>query len=90
MTQLLVEQKLQSLVGQRFTKETIESKLTQLFGVNASVFEYDVNDSQIKLDNILICSILNEDVNLNIDLDLYYLLDNGGNYYITEVGFHYV
>ena len=93
MTQRLINQKVESLVGQRLTKEEINVKLAQFFGGSPSVSEYEreecVKRDLPHLDNQLVASIENDEADLYIDIDLYYLLDNGGKHYITEVCFNY-
>lgn len=93
MTQTLIHQKVETLVGQRLTKEEINVKLAQFFGGCPDVSEYEreecVKRDLPHLDNQLIVAIENDEAELYIDIDLYYLLDNSGKHYITEVCFNY-
>ncbi len=91
MTNQDIINKTESLVGCRFTTPELNKKLSQLFGCKVKVSDYEREECVKKdlpnLDDQLIASIENELV--QFDLDLYYLRDNGGRFYITEVCFNY-
>jgi hypothetical protein len=91
MTNQDIINKTESLVHLRFTEEELNEKLSQMFGCNAIVSEYEREECVKKdlpdLDNQLIVAIENELV--SFDLDLYYIKDNGDKFYITEVCFNY-
>lgn len=93
MNQTLINQKLETLVNSRLTKDELTTQLTNFFGGRVEVFEYEreecVKNELPSLDEQLIASVNNDEINLHIDIDLYYLLDNGGKYYITETNFNY-
>ena len=91
MTNQDITNKTESLVGARFTTHDLNKKLSQLFGCKVKVSDYEreecVKEELPNLDDQLITSVENELV--KFDLDLYYLRDNGGKFYITEVNFNY-
>lgn len=91
MTHQDIINKTESLVHSRFTQSELNAKLSQIFGCKARVSDYEreecVKTELPNLDDQLIVSIENEVV--QFDLDLYYLMDNGGRFYITEVCFNY-
>ena len=91
MTNLEITKKLDTLVGDRFTEEELNARLSQLFGCEVSVEKYEREECVKReipdLDDQFLFNIENELVNLDIDVDLYYLIDKGGNYYITETNF---
>jgi len=84
-----INSKLESLVGGRYYAKELNKKLSQLFGCNVEVAEYEREECVKKelpfLDNQLLFVI---NCNVRIDVDLFYLLDNGGKYYITETCFN--
>jgi hypothetical protein len=88
-TQREINEKLESLVGNRFTAEKLNKHLSQMFGVDVEISEHVREEcTQLEipdLDYQLLFSIGDF-----IDVDLYYLRDNGGNYYITETNFEYI
>lgn len=92
MTNQDINNKLESLVHNRFTKDELNAKLSQLFGCKVEVAEYEraeyIDDGQPKLDDQLLFNINNE-INVNIDVDLYYIITNAKQYYITETCFNY-
>jgi hypothetical protein len=87
-----INNKLESLVHNRCSKDELNKKLTQMFGCDVVVEEYDrpnyVENFGV-LDDQFLFTIENDNINLAIDVDLYYLKDNSGNYYITETNFEY-
>ena len=91
MTNQDITNKTESLVGGRFTTTDLNKKLSQLFGCKVQVSDYEREECVKKdlpnLDDQLIASVENELV--QFDLDLYYLRDNSGRFYITEVCFNY-
>ena len=93
MQNIDINNKLESLVGGRFTEEELNAKLSQLFGCAVEVQKYEREECTKKelpfLDDQFICSIKNKQVNLQIDVDLYYIIDNSKNYYITETNFEH-
>jgi hypothetical protein len=78
-----IREKLETLVGARFSKEGLEKKLSQLFGEDVAVYEADPGLPD--LDYLLVFSVFDL-----VDVDLYYLRDNAGNYYITETSFAHI
>lgn len=93
MTSQDINNKLESLVHNRFTKEELNTKLSQLFGCKVEVAEYEreecVKQDLPELDNQLLFPIENKDINLYLDVDLFYLTDNGNKLYITETNFEF-
>jgi len=93
MTDTEINNKLESLVGARFTQEKLNKKLNQLFGCTVEVFEYnrepEVDRDIPGLDDQLLFLIENLSINLRIDVDLFYLKDNSNRYYITETCFNH-
>ena len=92
MTSQDINNKLESLVGARFTEEELNTKLSQLFGCDVKVAQYQ-REACVKkelpfLDDQLLFAIENENIGLEIDVDLFYLFDKAGNYYITETCFN--
>lgn len=85
-----IDKKLDSLVGSRFTKEELNKTLSELFNCPVVVSEYEreecVKNDIPELDNQFLFEIAGE---YEIDVDLYYIKDNGGLYYITETNFEY-
>ena len=81
-----INSKLETLVGVRFTKEKLNERLSQLFGCTVEVAEYEreecVKQDLVELDDQFLFTIEN-------DVDLFYLVDNGKNYYITETNFEH-
>lgn len=94
MENLDIQKKLDTLVGERFTEEELNARLSQLFGCEVKVEKYEreecVKREMPELDDQFLFNIENELVNLDIDVDLYYLVDNGGKFYITETNFERV
>jgi len=89
MTSQDINNKLESLVGNRFTEEELNIKLSQLFGSDVKVEQYEreacvKKDLPFLDDQFLFC------VNDSFDVDLYYIVDNGGKYYITETNFEII
>ena len=88
-----INSKLETLVGVRFTKEKLNERLSQLFGCTVEVAEYEreecVKQDLVELDDQFLFTIENDIINLAIDVDLFYLVDNGKNYYITETNFEH-
>jgi len=80
----------ENLVGYRFKSlDKVNERLSKDFGCKLKAFEYEREDCVKRdmpdLDDQLACAIEHE----QIDLDLYYIKDNGNRYYITEVCFNY-
>ena len=86
-----INNKLESLLNNRYSREELNNQLSQMFGFEVEVEEYErdewVQNDVPDLDDQLLFSIENEKFNVNIDVDLYYLKCNGGKYYITETNF---
>jgi hypothetical protein len=91
MTNQDIINKTESLVGKRFTTETLNAELSQRFSCVADVSKYEKEECVKKdlpdLDDQLIVSIENELV--KFDLDLFYVIDNANRFLITEVCFNY-
>ena len=85
-----INKKLNSLVGSRFTKEELNKKLSELFNCPVVVSEHEreecVKNNMPGLDDQFLFDIMGE---YKIDVDLYYIKDNGGLYYITENNFEF-
>ena len=84
----------ESLVGNRYTIESLNKQLSKTFNCDADVSEYEreecVKQDLPTLDDQLIVSIENKDGKTEyFDLDLYYIKDKANRYYITEVCFNY-
>ena len=79
----------ESLVFSRFTEEELNARLSKDFDCEVKVSKYEREDcvkrDMPNLDDQLICEITSQ----KIDLDIYYFIDNGNRYYITEVCFNY-
>ena len=94
MKKLDITKKLDTLVGERFTEEELNARLSQLFVCEVRVEKYEreecVKREMPDLDDQFLFNIENELVNLDVDVDLYYLVDNGGKFYITETNFERV
>lgn len=83
-----INNKLESLVGGRFTEEELNDILSLLFGCEVKVAQYQ-REACVKkelpfLDDQLLFEVEKE----NIDVDLFYLFDKAGKYYITETCFN--
>ena len=91
MNNFEINNKLESLVHNRYSKDELNKQLSQMFGCDVVVEEYDreecVKNDLPELDGQFLFTI--DNINLAIDVDLYYLKDNNGNYYITETNFEY-
>ena len=89
MNNSLINEKLESLVFVRFTREELNVVLTQMFGCKVEVQEIEpaicVREEIPELDH----QFLFEIESVGIDVDLYYLVDNGGNFLITETNFEF-
>ena len=89
MNKSLINEKLESLVFGRFTRDELNVVLTQMFGCKVEVQEIEpaicVREEIPELDN----QFLFEIESVGIDVDLYYLIDNGGNFLITETNFEF-
>ncbi len=92
MNNFEINNKLESLVHNRYSKDELNKQLSQMFACDVVVEEYDrpkhIENFGI-LDYQFLFTIENDNINLAIDVDLYYLKDNSGNYYITETNFEY-
>lgn len=93
MTNQDINNKLESLVGGRYTEQSLNAKLSQLFGCKVETSEYDKEECVKRdlphLDEQLLFPIENDTIGLQIDVDLFYLKDKANNYYITETCFNY-
>ncbi len=91
MNNTKINKKLESLVGSRFTELELNAKLTELFGVEVEVSKYEreecVKRELPDLDDQFLFTIENEEKKIGIDVDLYYIIDNGKKFYITETNF---
>ena len=67
LTDKQISDKVESLVGCRFSEIELNKKLSQLFGCDVSVSEYEREECVKKdlpfLDNQLICEVSNSDLN---------------------------
>jgi len=92
MTKVEINEKLESLVFKRFSKKELEKKLSKMFGTKVKVSEYK-REECVKRDLPELDDQLLFEININdetdIDVDLFYLKDNGKNYLITETNFEY-
>ena len=84
---------LEELVGNRFNKKTLESKLTEIFGHKAKVEDISRKDDELA-DYNLLTLIDNKKTGVYAYADIYYLkmrrkgFDNA-TIYITEVGIEF-
>ena len=83
-----INDKLESLVGRRFSQEDLDEELSYLFGCEVNTEVCDMGKDYDELDDVLDNHLLFE-INgaWNIDVDLFYLVDNAKNWYITETNF---
>lgn len=92
MTSQDINNKLESLLYNRFTKDELNAKLSQLFGCEVEVAKHEREEcvkEDLALDDQLLFSIENKDINLYLEVDLFYLTDNGNKLYITETNFKF-
>ena len=89
MNKSLINEKLESLVFGRFTRDELNVVLSKMFGCKVEVQEIEpaicVREEIPELDH----QFLFEIESVGIDVDLYYLIDNGGNFLITETNFEF-
>jgi len=77
-----INDKLESLVGGRFSKESLNKQLSAMFGTEVAV-EYGSSEKLPEIDDSFLFSIHSE----GVDVDLYYLFTNAKEYYIVETNF---
>ena len=85
-----IDKKLNSLVGCRFTKKALNKKLSELFKGAGKVIKIGPLDAELEealdADDLFGCEVKGE---YEMDLDIFYIRDKRGNYYITETNFEY-
>lgn len=90
MQQLDIDNKLKSLIFRRYTEEELNTVLTSLFGVDVKVIEPQleecVKEELSHLDHHYLAEVNTQPP---LDLEVYYLIDNGGKALITETIFNY-
>jgi hypothetical protein len=91
--ELPIAEALEDLVGRRFNKETLEAKLSEIFGIEAKVEDISKDDDELSDFNYL----------TNFDIrakgiygyaDIYFLPMrrtgfDGATFYVTEVGYEF-
>jgi len=94
MNQQDINNKLKSLEFNRFTVEELNSKLSQLFGTIVEIVKYEREECVKKelphLDDQFLFNVNVKEINLSIDVDLFYIKDNANRLLITETNFEYV
>lgn len=88
-----IEVALEDLVGRRFNKETLEAKLSEIFGHPATVEDISKDDDELADFNLL-SNLDNKEKDLYGYIDIYYLPMrregfDGATWYITEVSYEF-
>jgi hypothetical protein len=88
-----IANQLEELVGNRFNKKTLESKLTEIFGHKAKVEDISRKDDELA-DYNLLTLIDNKKTGVYAYVDIYYLKMRRKGFddatiYITEVGIEF-
>ena len=88
-----IAESLENLVGKRFNKETLEAKLTEIFGHKAKV-ECITKEDDIIPDYNLITEFDIRDKDIFGYADIYFLPMrrtgfDGATFYVTEVGYEF-
>lgn len=85
-----INKKLNSLVGKRFTEEGLNEELSRLFKCPVKVSKHEREECVKRdipdLDDQFLFDIGGD---YEIDVDIYYIIANGGLYYITETNFEF-
>jgi hypothetical protein len=93
MTGTEINNKLSILVGGRYTEDGLNRVLSQFFDCSVKVVKYqrepEVDEDIPGLDDQFLFLIENKEIGLRVDVDLFYIKDNGNRYYITETCFNH-
>jgi len=91
MKETIINEKLETLLHKRFTIQDIKKTLSQLFATDVKVLENFTGgkNNLTDIDDHLIGEITNDKINLSIGVTIYYILDNKGKHYITDINFIY-
>jgi hypothetical protein len=87
--QVEIELALEDLVGQRFNKETLEAKLSEIFKIPMTVKDISKDDDELSDFNLL-TEFDNEETDMFGYVDIYYLPMrkagfDGAIWYVTEI-----
>jgi len=85
-----IEIALEDLVGQRFNKETLEAKLSEIFKETITVEDISHDDDELSDFNLLTEFGTSDETKLHGFLDIYYLPMrragfDGATWYVTEI-----
>ena len=89
----LIKNQLEDLVGKRFNKETLEAKLSEIFGHPAKVEDVSKDDDELAdFNRITNCD--NTETDIYGYADIYYLPMrregfDGSTFYVTEVSYEF-
>jgi hypothetical protein len=91
--ELPIAEALENLVGRRFNKETLEAKLSEIFGIEAKVEDISKDDDELSDFNYL-TAFDNKDKGIYGYADIYFLPMrrtgfDGATFYVTEVGYEF-
>jgi hypothetical protein len=91
--ELRIALQLENLVSKRFNKETLETKLSEIFGVEAKVEDISKDDDELSDFNYL-TAFDNKDKGIYGYADIYFLPMrrtgfDGATFYVTEVGYEF-
>jgi hypothetical protein len=91
--ELPIAEALKNLVGRRFNKETLEAKLSEIFGIKAKVEDISKDDDELSDFNYL-TAFDNKDKGIYGYADIYFLPMrrtgfDGATFYVTEVGYEF-
>lgn len=93
IAQIDIELALEDLVGQRFNKETLEAKLSEIFKKPITVEDTSKEDDELSDFNLL-AGFDNEETEIFGYVDIYYLPMrregfDGATWYVTEVAIEF-
>lgn len=91
--QTQISKKLDSLVGQRFNKKTLEAKLSEIFGTKTKVEDISKKESELT-DYNFVCEFDNIARGLYGYVDIYFLKMrrksfDGTDFYVTETAIEF-